>query len=384
MKRSTPLLFALIGIVVWFAGCSVTDEGTPYPNQAPVTVLTYVPLGGDTINHYVTLYWSATDEDGDVVAFRVRVDDHAPVITTRHDTTIGFPAPIDSEVVYHTFAVSAIDNEGLEGPAASDSFYTINFVPTVAFDPDGSVPNGANVGTGFRVTVESADPNPSTLQYCLRLDDSTWNDGAGWNCSPNFVFLFASSVLHERPTDLTVVNEDDDGDGRIDEERENGADDDGDGAIDEDTQGLFPENTAIVPNAGLTPGAHTIYARVIDAGGAVSPAAMRNVTVLANQVPTMDTTTTGTYGGDNVYPDGSVYFAQNVETQLTFSANAAIYRGEINAYRYTVMAVSGSNRRNSRSKIWMSAITPFALLRGTLQARSRIPSPISCTLSSST
>jgi hypothetical protein len=50
----------------------------------------------------------------------------------------------------------------------------------------------------------------------------------------------------------------------------------------------------------------------------------------------MDTTVTATYGADRFYADGSVYLSTRagVETRVEFSASAAAYNGEINAYRW--------------------------------------------------
>ncbi len=335
MKRLIPVLCLAAGLVVWFAGCTVSEKGSLLPDQPPVTTLTVAPLEGDTVNHYIELRWSASDPDGDVVAFKLQVDSLPRITTTARDTTIGFPAPNNGEIVQHTFAVSAIDDNGMEGSAASRMFYTVNFSPGASFDPDGSVPNTANVGPGFRMTVAAADSNPSTMLFAISVDDTL-----DFIWSPDSAFLFADPRLHKYPDDQTVVGVDDDGDGRVDEELENRdahgnrIDDDHDGRLDEDTRGLFPEHVRVVPNDELTPGAHTIYARVMDAGGALSPIISRTVTVLADRAPTMDQTVSGTYNGRDIYADGSVYFVHNVEAKLVFRATAAQYRGEINGYAY--------------------------------------------------
>jgi hypothetical protein len=362
MARSTPFLLVLVGIVIWFAGCKVKDQGSPYPDQPPITTLTVAPLEGDTVNHYIELRWTASDPDGDVVEFKLSIDDHPLVSTTTRDTTIGFPAPNNGEVIEHTFSVSAVDDDGLEGPAASRTFYTINFSPVATFDPDGSVPNNANVGSGFRLTIASADSNPSTMRFGISVDDTV-----SWIWSADSAFLFANVRLHKYADDSTVVGVDDDGDGSIDEELENRdihgnrIDDDHDGRFDEDTRGLFPEHVTIVPNDRLlTPGAHAISARVVDAGGALSPIIVRTVTVLADRVPTMDTTVVGTYGGADVYRDGSVYYAHGEETKLVFHATAAQYRGEINAYSFGATKFHIDANQGSDSVIVDSVLAEFA------------------------
>jgi len=59
-----------------------------------------------------------------------------------------------------------------------------------------------------------------------------------------------------------------------------------------------------------------------------------SLTVVDTMRPIMDTVITGAYGADEFYPDGSVFYKANRETKLTFSASAAGYYGQINAYRY--------------------------------------------------
>jgi hypothetical protein len=292
-------LFALVGVVIWFGGCTVSDKGTPLANQLPSAVLTFAPQDGDTVNHYIPIHWAGNDPDGVVAGFLLILGDSTgardSVFTTSYDTTIAFAAPEDSVVVFHTFEVRAIDNEGAFSPIDSASnwreFYTVNYKPTAVFVNAGSVPNGASVGTGFRMTLKGSDPNPSALTFCVAIDTA-----ANWICSSDSIFLFGSPTL--------------------------------------DVQ---PEHTVLVPNDALTTGqSHIIYARVMDAGGAASSVISRTVNVEADHVPTLDTTVTGTYAGTNIYGDGSVYYAQNSETHLVWTANALAYHGEINAFRHQI------------------------------------------------
>jgi hypothetical protein len=96
---------------------------------------------------------------------------------------------------------------------------------------------------------------------------------------------------------------------------------------------LYPDGVNVVSNESLTDGSMTFYARVKDAGDAVSETISRAVNVSAENRPAMNPVVTGAYGADEFYPDGSVYRRNNVETQITFAATAAAYYGQIQAYR---------------------------------------------------
>lgn len=283
-------LAALLAAGIWLAGCEVSDPGSALENQPPTTSLTVAPADTDTVNHYITLGWAGNDADGEVEGFNLYVDGSLLSFTERSDTTIAFTAPTDGTPEQHRFKVQAVDNRGLADPEPPECmFYVINFAPSVVFTTVGSVPNGAAVSRGFRLTLAASDSNRSPILFSVSLDDSV-NGWTEW--SPDSIYLFCDTSL-----------------------------------------GLFPERTIQINSTELNTGAHTLYARVKDAGNAESEVLARRSFVIADtNRPAMEAVE-GAYGSDEFYPDGSVYWRSNRLTQITFSARANLYRGEINAYR---------------------------------------------------
>jgi hypothetical protein len=318
MNSMKALLIAVVGLSVWLAGCEV-DRGTARPNEPPTTVISVAPNEGDTVNHYIALRWAGNDPDGYVAGYRLWVDEVLRT-TTAHDTTIAFLAPDPDVPEHHTFQVAAVDNEGMVDPSpATREFWTINFAPTAVWKTDGSVPEGVNVGRGFRMTIEASDSNLSSLYYSVALDDSTaltrWVPDTA-------VFVFA---------DPDVIAD----------------------------AALFPNDVIGMPNTGLTPGSHTIYGRVKDAGEAVSPIISRTVVVQDTMRPLMVVPVTASYGDADFYPDGSAYYVQETgrETTVRYSATAAAYYGEIEAYRYQ-LGDAGWSEWNALGEIVMTDVQP--------------------------
>ncbi|RPH96613.1 hypothetical protein EHM69_00820 [candidate division KSB1 bacterium] len=297
MKTAKALLILAVGLGLWFAGCDVKDPGSALPNRPPTATLSVAPTAGDTVNHYIPLNWAGNDGDGEIVNFYLIVDGVRLATTMARDTTMPFAAPSDGTPLYHTFGVVAVDNLGLLSDTASTDFYVVNYAPTASFDPEGSIAEGATVGAGFRMSITATDGNPSLLYYRIALDDSLGGWSA-WTFTP--VFVFASPDIISDPT--------------------------------------FPDDVEGISNAGLTAGAHVIYAKAKDAGEAESPMIRRTFTVDPTFRPVMDTVVTAAYGANNYYADGSVYYSAQagLRTQLTFGASAAAYSGEINAYRFRV------------------------------------------------
>ncbi len=334
-QQGRALAMALVTFLVALvavSGCKVSDEGTPLANSIPTVGFTSIPLENDTVNHYINVRWAGNDADGYVAAYRLSIDNVLVTVTSSTDTTIAFPSPVDSGQAFHSISVIAVDNEGQESPPATRSFYTVNYRPSVAFFDEGTIDPGATAAPGFRVTISGRDPNPSLLYYSLKIDDGVWSPWV-----TDSTIMFANLRLHSTEADQTVIGSDDDGDGSVDEERENEFDDDGDGRIDEDTNGLYPEGVSVLSNSALTAGAHTLYAKVKDAGDAESDSISREFTIDVDARAVMDSTVAALYGTTNYYPDGSMYYNPqgSVETRLAFIASfPAGTSGEVNAYRY--------------------------------------------------
>lgn len=160
--------------------------------------------------------------------------------------------------------------------------------PNIGFDNNYSVPQNAHVGWGFRMTVRATDEDQDLTGYALSfIDTNQWSD---W--SPFPAFLICDTSL-----------------------------------------GLFPENTTLISNSVLADGTLDIYFRAIDSRQFVSPIILRTIVVEEGHRPVMDTTVTGTYAENYIYPDGSVYFLPDAEVALTFRAYPPHIGGEINGYR---------------------------------------------------
>jgi hypothetical protein len=300
------LRLSLLGVlVIAIASCEVSDPGSAVPNQPPETYLVLAPTDSTEFNHFVHLKWSGTDPDGEIAGFWILVDAETLMFTTAYEDTIAFYAPGDT-VLPHEIQVTAVDDDGLADPTPpSRFFYTSNTRPSLAF-AETSVPEGAVVGKGFAIELEGGDVNPSSLYYSIAIDDSV----GGWQpWSRHSTFLFCDKTISFLPcTTATWRN--------------------------------VPCTATLIDKNVLTAGNHTIYARVKDAGEATGVELISvNMTVVDTMTPFMDTVVTGAYGSDEFYPDGSVFYRANRETQLTFSGSAADYHGQINAYRYRL----GSN-----------------------------------------
>jgi hypothetical protein len=292
MQKDILRLTVLGLLAIAIVGCEVSNPGSPFPNQPPETFLVLAPAAQDTFNHYVDLKWSGTDPDGEIAGFWILIDSDTFKFTQAYEETIAFYAPGDTAVM-HTLQVTAVDDQGLADPTPpTRTFYASNTRPTVAF-AEASVPDGATIGRGFAVELEGQDLNPSSLLYSIAIDDSI----GGWVAwSANSTFLFCNPSLEFLPDQVTII----------------------DGSI-------------------LSTGAHTIYARIKDAGEALGEHMISvHLTVEDNLRPAMDTLVVGTYGSNDFYADGSVFYRPNRETKLTFSASADSYFGMLNAYSYAL------------------------------------------------
>jgi len=316
--------------LAWVMGCEVSDPGSPHPNQPPTTTIASAPQNGDTVNHYLELRWSGNDADGYVTGFEIWIDDALVGVTTSTDTTMAFAAPTDNTPLAHKFSVVAIDDDGARDLDPDfRQFYVTNVAPTAAFG-GGSVPVGQTVGHGFRIEIEGTDGNLSLLSYSISLgDDQSWSE---W--SENSTFYV---------TDLSLWTDDPDD-------------------LDQDsTIMLAPTGVTLVSNAGLSAGGLTIFARVKDAGEAVSETVSRAVTVADGFRPAMDPTVSGVYGSEDFYLDGSVYRINNTETQISFAASVAAYYGTLHSYQYEYVG-------DGDTLLWSRAVAVPALVFDDLAA----------------
>jgi hypothetical protein len=293
MKKLTQTILPAVLMLAFIAGCEVSDPGTPLANQPPTTILSYAPLDSAVVNHYLPLSWAGNDGDGTVTGFRLFVDGNFIVQTAATDTTISFTSPTSGEPAWHTFKVQAVDNDGdLDPNPPQRGFYTTNTGPTVSFSTSGSVPNGATVSRGFRMTLAAADENRSGIEFAISIDDTV--------------------SFTEWSTDSVII-------------------------FGDPTLGMFPVGTVPVSSNALAEGAHTIYARTRDSGLALSAIVSRNVTIQLGSAPSMGAVSASyntSAGADEFYPDGSIYKRNNAEVAVAFPASAELYFGVIHSYRY--------------------------------------------------
>ncbi len=285
------ILLAALPLIL--ASCKVSDPGSALANRPPTTAITSAPQNGTTVNHFISIFWSGNDSDGEVTGFNMYIDGELVAFTTRSDSAISFNSPATGEVVSHTFKIQAVDNDGDVDPTPPEiQFNTSNTAPTCFFSSDNIVGNNATVGQGFSIKLEAEDTNRSIVWFSLSLDDTmSWTD---W--SRDSTFLFA---------DLSL--------------------------------GSFPGGMVPLDNSVLTAGQHTLYGRCRDSGFAVSGIASRRVTVTLDSLPRMDVVQARYNSGvasDSLYPDGSIYWQLNAELVLSFGASAFHYRGLIHSYRY--------------------------------------------------
>ena len=293
MNYSMTKILLLAALLLVIGGCGVSDPGSPLVNNPPETNITSAPQNGSTVNHYLNLFWSGNDGDGQVSGFNMFIDGELVAFTTRTDSAISFSAPSSGEVVSHTFKIQAVDNEGAADPTPPEiQFFTSNTGPTCFFSSDNIVRPNQNVGQGFSIKLEADDANRSGIWFALSLDDTvSWTE---W--TRDSIFLFAD--------------------------------------LDLDT---FATGVVPLDNSVLTEGPHTLYARCRDSGFAVSEIVSRVVNVGLDHSPEMGEITVRYNSGsasDSLYPDGSIYHKVNAELVVAYEATAFAYRGLIHSYRY--------------------------------------------------
>jgi hypothetical protein len=178
-------------LVLALAGCTSHPPFDPVPLQRPVIEPTFSPNLQDSVQYVVTLHWSASDADGQVVGFRYAIDppaeptpgvDTAWVDTQLSTATLNFPSrtprdplPIGSNLPssdYHTIVLIAIDNDGLRSEPVARSFTTFTIAPwSVITVPNGT--DGLGIGTTPSLTIEwiGDDPDGTTrpVKYKYKL-----------------------------------------------------------------------------------------------------------------------------------------------------------------------------------------------------------------------
>ncbi len=172
--------------------CSYTTKPKD-PNKLPNTTMANIPVYGDTLHAYVTLYWDGEDADGYVTRYKYRyITYHLfkgdSVVTEWRTTdstskTIAFESSDDLN--YQHFEVKAVDNNGGEDPSpAVKNFYTVK-----AYNPETFIlypsdkqdlfvlSQTTDWWQGIKIKFGSSDKDGEVVEYGYRVDNQgawTW------------------------------------------------------------------------------------------------------------------------------------------------------------------------------------------------------------------
>lgn len=163
--RIAPVL--LVSVFLYAAGCS-KDPLRPDGNSPPETALTYAPVESDTTTFRVHLYWSGSDQDGEVVQFRYAVDQDTakPVTrwksTTKHDSIFTFQVDPGNVTGGHVFWVVAVDDRGAADRSPARRYFSIRTLP-----PSARITRGPANGqaTFYNVVYEWTGTDPDGGPY---------------------------------------------------------------------------------------------------------------------------------------------------------------------------------------------------------------------------
>lgn len=182
-------LLALAGI----SGCDTKNEGAMAPNLAPTVRLTHAPISSQSREKYsYRMNWIGYDPDGKIDYFVYKIDPQDPdaidstwTQTTRNEEIIDFDAGTPEEPINHnatapviasaphTFAIAAVDNQGMRSPTVYRAFFSTTVAPFVVVEsPRPSKSSEALVTPSVRITYNGTDPDGPTgkpERYVFRL-----------------------------------------------------------------------------------------------------------------------------------------------------------------------------------------------------------------------
>jgi len=194
-QRTGRTLLTLLALVAvgGGAGCSKKTEGTFSPNLAPTVRLTHAPLSSQSREKYsYRMNWVGYDPDGRVDYFLYKIDPVDPDVpdstwtaTTHNEEVIDFDAGNPDEPVNHnatspavasaphTFAIAAVDNNGLRSPTVYRAFFSTTVAPYIVVEsPRPSSSAEALVTPSVRIAYNGSDPDGPTGKpslYVFRL-----------------------------------------------------------------------------------------------------------------------------------------------------------------------------------------------------------------------
>ena len=228
MSRSLRTLAASTLMALAFIGAGCGKEGTLSPNRAPETIV-FVAGDLDTVRHIVRLAWFGTDPDGSIDRYEFKwiyEDGQAPAgydssawfTTARTESTFAVWTPNGASMP--TFVVRAVDDENAPDPTpARQTFRFRNLPPAIDFTGAPVLP--ATTLPVATVTWAATDPDGDIARASYQV----WLDGN----------LAAAVVLPPGTTQYTIP------------------------------PAAFSDGAG-----GYVTGAHEVFIRCIDDGGAVS------------------------------------------------------------------------------------------------------------------
>lgn len=183
-------------VIVLGIACADTPKD-PNANSKPDTFIsTYnINTSPDSAAFYsVTVYWRASDANGQAEYYRYWVDAGAETTFT-FDTSARIRLQFDQQVATHTFYVEARDNQGDWDPTPASIAINITDVRDIsAFNPETAPitvpPNGALTSRGVIFVINGNDIDGSVLNFQWAVDDT-----ANWHIAAPTLILSNSSTL---------------------------------------------------------------------------------------------------------------------------------------------------------------------------------------------
>jgi hypothetical protein len=205
LKPIIKFLAFLIFVSILWTCSKPNDPGAIKTNLAPKTKLGNIPpddpKGQYPVFALVKLYWTGSDEDGYIVAFKYRwsylgnnneviwkdwktiptIDSLGEPLDNANSASFVFES--NKDLNPHTFQIKAIDNEGAEDPnPATLAFWTTKAIPPAteiksAPDPALEVFMGERVTetwSGIKFTFGGTDDDGQIVDYSYKVDNKPW------------------------------------------------------------------------------------------------------------------------------------------------------------------------------------------------------------------
>ncbi|UCE67013.1 MAG: hypothetical protein JSU85_03100 [Candidatus Zixiibacteriota bacterium] len=208
-------VIGLLALAMLFAaGCTETPD-EPDPNIDPNTFITSYNIGiaPDSSTYYpTTVYWRASDPDGDALWYIYDVEDDTggtvvPLDTT-FETSVNMSINFPTGTEVYTFTVWAEDNTGAPDPTPASIEIAISTVRSLdEFVPNTTAitvpPNGASTSRGVPFAIGGDDVDGIVTIFEWAVDDVS-HDTMWTAATPDVITVSSSSVIIElTPAELT-------------------------------------------------------------------------------------------------------------------------------------------------------------------------------------